>query len=94
MYTIKRLRSFEKSIARLDRSGIKVSLKKKVLQTIHHIASGQKLSESFADHELHGEFAGFRECHVAGDLLLVYKIEKENLILVLVDIGSHSQLFG
>ena len=55
---------------------------------------GKKLPIKYQDHELNGEFIGYRECHIKSDLLLIYKIEKENLILVLVDIGSHSQLFG
>ena len=54
----------------------------------------KKISKSgnFPINEI-GELFGYRECHIKGDLLLIYKIEKENLILILVDIGSHSQLF-
>ncbi|MDE5898555.1 MAG: type II toxin-antitoxin system YafQ family toxin [Treponemataceae bacterium] len=28
----------------------------------------------FCDHELTGNFAGHRECHILSDLLLIYKI--------------------
>lgn len=94
MYTIKRLKAFETSAQRLKYSGIKISLKKKIEQTIDILASGQKLPASYKDHELSGEFSGCRECHIKGNLLLVYKIEKGNLVLILVDIGSHPQLFG
>lgn len=51
------------------------------------------LPVKYSDHGLNGEFLDYRECHIKGDLLLIYKIEKENLILILVEIGSHSQLF-
>ncbi len=37
---------------------------------------------------------GVRECHIQGDLLLVYKIEQGVLVLALLDIGSHAYLFG
>ncbi len=37
---------------------------------------------------------GIRECHIKPDLLLVYKIEQEILSLILIDLGSHSKLFG
>ena len=93
MYTIVRLKDFENSIKRLKHSGVKLSVKKKIEQTINIIASGKKLPASYKDHSLNGELSKYRECHIKGDLLLIYTIEKENLILVLVDIGSHSQLF-
>jgi mRNA interferase YafQ len=93
MYAIKRLKDFERSIQRLKNSGIKSSLRKKIEQTIDLLASGNKLPASYEDHKLSGELKDFRECHIRGDLLLVYKIEKDNLILILVNIGSHSELF-
>ena len=57
------------------------------------LSAGKNLPILYKDHKLGGELLNCRECHIKGDLLLIYKIEKENLILVLVDIGSHSQLF-
>jgi len=93
MYIIRRSKDFEASIERLKYSGIKSSVKKKIEQIIDLLASGKKLSANYKDHSLNGELSQYRECHIKGDLLLIYKVEKENLILVLVDIGSHSQLF-
>ena len=93
MYTILRSKDFEISIQRLKHGGIKSSIKKKIEQTIDLLASGQKLPLNYKDHSLNGELSKYRECHIKGDLLLIYKIEKENLILILVDIGTHSQLF-
>ena len=93
MYTIYRTKDFEASIERLKHSGIKQSLKKKIEQVIDLLASGKKLPASYQDHRLNGELAKYRECHIKGDLLLIYKIEKENLVLLLVNIGSYSRLF-
>ena len=93
MYNIRRSKDFETSIKRLNNSGIKLSIKKKIEQTIDLLSSGQKLPFSYRDHNLNGELSKYRECHIKGDLLLIYKIEKDNLILILVDIGSHSHLF-
>lgn len=93
MYTVRRLKDFETSAQRLKRSGIKTVVKKKIEHTIDLLASGQKLPENYKDHKLNGEFSDFRECHIKSDLLLVYKIEKDNLVLVLIDMGSHSYLF-
>ena len=94
MHSIRRLKDFEVSMKRLKNSGVKISVKKKIEQAIDILASGQKLPTSFKDHKLSGELQDCRECHIKGDLLLVYKIEKENLLLILVDIGSHSKLFS
>lgn len=93
MYTIRRLKDFETSIRRLKHSGIKIFVKKKIEQTIDLLASGQKLPDNYRDHKLNGELKDFRECHIKGNLLLIYKIEKNNLVLILVNIGSHSELF-
>ena len=44
------------------------------------------------DHPLKGNYAEYREFHISGDLLLIYKLEDE--VLKLVRIGSHSELFS
>lgn len=51
------------------------------------------LRTRFRDHALKGEWEGFRELHIEGDWLLVYRIEREVLQLVLVRTGSHDKLF-
>ncbi len=42
------------------------------------------------DHGLVGNFVGCRECHVAPDWLLVYRVNEDELYLVRT--GSHSDL--
>lgn len=44
------------------------------------------------DHNLSGNYSGFRECHVAPDWLLIYRHEGNELLLYRT--GSHSDLFG
>lgn len=60
---------------------------------VDKLASRQQLPEKNKDHELSGDYAGFRECHVAPDWLLVYRVVEEDLILYLMRTGSHSDLF-
>lgn len=43
------------------------------------------------DHLLKGEYVDFREFHISGDVLVIYKIFDG--VLNLVRIGTHSQLF-
>lgn len=65
----------------------------KLEEVIDALAQGKKLDPKHRDHELTGDLAGFRECHIQNDILLMYEIVENKLILVLVDLGSHSDLF-
>lgn len=95
MYRIYRTAKFEKSYKRLIRSGAFKKLAKTSLTTaIGIIARGATLPQKYKDHALIGNFFGYRECHIRGDLLLLYQRDTEERTLDLVDIGSHSQLFG
>lgn len=51
-----------------------------------------KEGERFCDYGLTDNYAGHRECHVLPDLLLIYRIYKNILILELVNTGIHSDL--
>ena len=58
------------------------------------LAHEQPLPEKYHDHKLTGDYIGYRECHIAPDWLLIYKVDRSKLILVLARTGSHSELFG
>ena len=60
---------------------------------INILARGEILPERYKNHPLKGNLKGYYDCHVLPDLVLIYKIEKEKLILLLFDIGTHSNLF-
>ena len=49
------------------------------------------LAAKLRDHPLRGGYRGRRECHVAPDWLLVYKLEEDAVIFERT--GSHSDLF-
>ena len=53
----------------------------------------QPLPEKNRDHALSGDWAGYRECHVKPDLLLIYR-KPDADTLRLARLGSHSELFG
>jgi mRNA interferase YafQ len=57
------------------------------------ITLDQFLAASYHDHSLTGEWTGCRECHIKPDLLLIYKKEGNDK-LILARLGSHSELFG
>jgi len=45
------------------------------------LAKGVTLPMQNRDHALAGNYEGFRECHIASDWLLVYRIEQDVLVL-------------
>ncbi len=55
------------------------------------LLKSESLPPEALDHPLKAEYIGYRELHISGDLLLIYKIEEETVKLV--RIGTHSQLF-
>lgn len=95
MYGILRTAQFDRSFRKLKKSGVfKARVRKDLEAVIDSLARAEALPASCADHQLKGELRGYRECHVKGDILLAYRRVDEKLVLVLVDIRSHSYLFG
>ncbi len=53
----------------------------------------EPLPTELRDHNLSGDYAGFCECHIEPDWLLVYRIENDALELYLFRTGTYSDLF-
>ncbi|MCF6206228.1 MAG: type II toxin-antitoxin system YafQ family toxin [Sulfurovum sp.] len=51
----------------------------------------KELPSEALDHSLDGQWSQYREFHISGDLLVIYKIADS--ILYLARIGTHAQLF-
>ena len=62
------------------------------ISIVNDLLKRKPLEPKFKDHKLTGNFNHLRECHIKNDLLLIYQVFEDELMLV--DIGSHSQLFG
>ncbi len=60
---------------------------------IENLKCGETLESKYKDHSLYGEYIGCRECHIEPDWLLIYQIKNNNLILILMRTGSHSNLY-
>ena len=50
------------------------------------------LKTRYRDHQLKGGLSDYRELHVDGDWLLVYRIDGARLVITLVRTGSHDDL--
>ena len=64
-----------------------------LIQVIDSIATQQLLDPKHKDHKLSGKYHGYKECHIAFDILLVYKMYKKENVLLLDKLGTHDELF-
>ena len=90
MYTVKFTSAFKKNYKLMKKRGMDISLLDDVIEELRR---GKELDGKYKDHVLKGEYAGFQECHVKPDWLLIYLIENNILTLTLVNTGSHADLF-
>jgi mRNA interferase YafQ len=58
---------------------------------MERIAEGVSLDPRHRDHPLKGDWQGCRDCHVRGDLVLIYSLPPG--LAVFHRVGSHSELF-
>ena len=89
LYEIKQTTQFKQDYRLAKKRGQNVQLLRDV---ISQLANGYSLPEKNRDHALSGGWKGYRECHIAPDWLLVYKQERDILVLTLTRVGTHSDL--
>ena len=89
-YEVKFTTKFKKDIKLARKQGRNTD---KLLRIIEQLANGEPLEAKYRDHDLSGDYQGWRECHIEPDWLLVYKLLDDVLVLLLNRIGSHSELF-
>jgi len=91
MYEVTRTQAYRKSYKRFSKQ------KDFDPQTLENIIIAlrrdERLDAKYRDHQLTGEFKDYRECHVRSDILLVYQKLEHVLVLLLVDLGTHDDLF-
>ncbi|GAA9970515.1 type II toxin-antitoxin system mRNA interferase toxin, RelE/StbE family [Helicobacter pylori] len=88
MLKIKHHILYKKDFNKLIKNGFDDSVLNEVILTLR---KKEPLDPQFQDHALKGKWKPFRECHIKADILLVYLVKDDELILV--RLGSHSELF-
>ena len=89
-YQIEYTSRFKKEYKLAKKRGHDISLLRTVIDIL---AKGETLPEKYKDHPLVSNWIGYRECHIQGDWLLIYKYKDNELILSLTATGTHSDLF-
>jgi mRNA interferase YafQ len=62
-------------------------------EVVHTLAKGEQLDPKHHVHSLQGYKAVIMECHVKPDWLLLWQQNENELILIMLDTGTHSDLF-
>lgn len=89
---IERSAAFKRDFKREMKGRHKQTLATLLGRILDALANDLPLHPSLADHSLGGNWAGYRECHIKPDLLLIYRKTPEGT-LRLARLGSHSELF-
>lgn len=90
VYTTKKFRQQFKKILKQDNDV------NELIFVVKKLANKEVLDSKYKDHNLVNNkyFNNCRECHIEPAWLLVYKYIEDKLILYLLQIGSHSDLFN
>lgn len=69
----------------------------KLHNVMEQLIVGKTLHPLYKDHSLEGKWVKYRDCHIEGDWVLIYKIESnpdDTETVTFATTDSHSNLFG
>lgn len=81
--------SFRDDTKRLYKRNILVQ--DEIAPIVEKLLNQEPLPPKYKDHALKWDYAGYRDCHICADLVLVYKIQNDTLYLS--RIGRHRDIF-
>ena len=90
-YKIIPSKRFEKDMKRCQKRGYNMQL---IKDAILLLAENGTLPSEYKPHQLHGDRKGQWECHIQPDWLLIWEQHDQELILVMLNTGTHSDLFS
>ena len=90
MYSINYTHQFKKDMRKCVKRGLDLKI---FTDTLDMLQETGMLPQEYKPHKLVGEYAGCWECHMQPDWLLIWRQNDRELELILVDTGSHSDLF-
>ena len=90
-YTIKFSKKFERSMRLCQRRGLKMTMLRDVLAILKQNGC---LPQQYRPHKLSG-YTGDNvwECHIQPNWLLIWRQYDEELVLLMLDTGTHADLF-
>ena len=91
-YKIDFTSNFKKQLKKIIKQNKDIN---ELLEVITKLANLENLDSKYRNHNLINDktYKDCSECHIKPDWLLIYKYVDDKLVLVLLAIGSHSELF-
>ena len=92
IYEVKSTSKFNKDLKKVYKKNKNIE---KLIKVVEQLANGIELDQRYKNHQLEDNkyYKNCSECHIEPDWLLIYKIQNNELILILFATGSHSDLF-
>lgn len=92
-YKVKYSKEFKKSLKKVIKQGKDID---KLLDVVNLLSKKEDLDPKYRDHSLLNDkrFKNCRDCHIEPDWLLIYKYLDDEIILLLVNTGSHSEVLN
>ena len=88
------LKDFEK-VMKASKPSIRKRVDERLKTAIKLIAEQQPLPQDYNDHYLGDAsvyYPGCRDCHILGNLVLIYKIDKSKNTFTILRLGNHGEL--
>lgn len=88
---IKFSKEFKKSLKKILKQGKDIN---KLLYVVDMLSKKEPLDIKYKDHPLYNDkkFKNCRDCHIEPDWVLIYKYLENEIVLLLVNTGSHSEV--
>ncbi len=90
MYKVVHTNRFKKAFKRCQKRGLNLAAFEEVMD---QLMSTGTLPAKYRPHRLNSKFNFAWECHIEPDWLLVWEQYDDTLTLILIDTGTHSDLF-
>ena len=93
MRTIDRATAFKRDYKREAKGRHRATRDADLMAVLSALADDMPLAPRYRDHDLSGDRAGYRDCHIKPDLVLTGR-KPDATTLRLARLGSHSEVFG
>jgi mRNA interferase YafQ len=88
-YSLQYSSQFKRDYKRMKKRGANLA---ELAMVIEMLRTNTTLPAKHKDHPLKGELAGYRDCHIEDDWVLIYRIDRGELTLYAMRTGTHSDI--
>lgn len=90
-YRIATTKQFDRSVKKCKKRGLNMNL---LHDIIVQLENNGKVDDKYKPHKLVGKHIGRWECHIQPDWLLVWEQNDFEFIMLMIQTGTHSDIFG